>query len=596
MKTNSFLFTAGIVLAMAFTFSCSSDDGEKETGGGQSSPSGELSSSDGGGNGGTLYTCQLATGCIQATISNCSQVGGEIVAVCQEQGSSSSNGETLSSSSNNEETLSSSSITPSSSSEASVSSSSSATPSSSSEVSVSSSSSAILSSSSEALSSSNSFDRAQKAQPVAASNNLNEPKVLKSWRNGNVNWYVIDVGHIDASLIMKTDPINYQGKATIAVSMSETVEESMSNSRTATVSNSVTFFESSTVSKNINDFFDAKAGGKAGWGPFSVEGSVQKTITENYGVEVKVETTQGRTTETSQTVIDGLKTARTNTLTYSIGVRNDPAGCYRYAWYTTNDVYFVISTSSDNQELLSWNTISAPRTGTIQALEYSEKSCFDKDVFDNSPAKGSEIVFAEDFYKRLPPPESKACGSNSYYDNEAFCDTRDNKVYKFVEIGTQTWMAENLNYNASGSACYDNLESNCNKYGRLYDWETAMKACPSGWYVPGIMDWDKLFGYVDDLISTPDFYESPTAGKDLKATSGWNGNGNGTNKFGFAALPGGLRRLDGSFYNAGNYGNWWSAPEYDNGAYNRNMNYNSDVAGWHYYDKNYFFSVRCVKL
>jgi len=162
------------------------------------------------------------------------------------------------------------------------------------------------------------------------------------------------------------------------------------------------------------------------------------------------------------------------------------------------------------------------------------------------------------------------------------------KTYKTVEIGTQTWFAENLNYDpgTGNSACYDNRASNCDIYGRLYDWSTAMGVCPSGWHLPNKnAEWDVLMTAVGG---------SSTAGTKLKAASGWNSNGNGTNDYGFSALPGGYGYSDGDFSNVGSSGNWWSASESDiGGAYSRGMDGN--FASWNGYSKGFLFSVRCVQ-
>jgi uncharacterized protein (TIGR02145 family) len=168
-------------------------------------------------------------------------------------------------------------------------------------------------------------------------------------------------------------------------------------------------------------------------------------------------------------------------------------------------------------------------------------------------------------------------------------DSRDGKKYKTVKAGGKTWMAENLNYQTGNSWCYNNNTGNCSKYGRLYDCNTAKTACPSGWHLPSRQEWNALTAAAGD---------SKTASKKLKAASGWNNNGNGTDDLKFSALPGGNRRNDGRFYGAGNDGSWWTATESKEGngdlAYYRGMHYGEENVYEFNYDWGYGFSVRCV--
>jgi len=189
--------------------------------------------------------------------------------------------------------------------------------------------------------------------------------------------------------------------------------------------------------------------------------------------------------------------------------------------------------------------------------------------------------------------EAKQPADNA--SGESFTDSRDGIVYKTVTIGNQTWIAQNLNYDVQGSKCYGNDESNCQIYGRLYNWSAATKACPTGWHLPSNEEWDILYRSVDGTSGTESPYKSETAGKYLKAKSGWNEGGNGTDNYGFAALPGGLGNSSGGFSSIGNYGNWWSSTEYDGSkSYNHFKSYKHNNAGWESEAKNKLFSVRCV--
>ncbi|MCL2182970.1 MAG: T9SS type A sorting domain-containing protein [Chitinispirillia bacterium] len=172
-----------------------------------------------------------------------------------------------------------------------------------------------------------------------------------------------------------------------------------------------------------------------------------------------------------------------------------------------------------------------------------------------------------------------------------FTDTRDNKTYKWVKIGAQTWMAENLNFSThllGNSWCYNSSPDSCAKYGRLYDWDAAMGACPDGWHLPTSQEWDVLLAAVGG---------ASTAGTMLKSTTGWNNNGNGTDDFGFSALPAGLlRSTNGTFNDAGNGGLWWSATVYSSGsAWCRNMVTGYANVGETYNVKGSGFSARCVR-
>jgi len=214
------------------------------------------------------------------------------------------------------------------------------------------------------------------------------------------------------------------------------------------------------------------------------------------------------------------------------------------------------------------------------------------------------------------------CGSSSSAGGGAASET--------VVIGGKTWQAKNLSVDVPGSKCYaegvsgvsaDSVAKNCAKYGRLYDWATAMALpskcnstlstddaecairtpnhqgiCPSGWHIPSDAEWTALTTAVGG---------ESTAGKHLKAKEGWTDCGpSGSGKanlcedtYNFSALPGGFGDSNGGFLSVGNYGLWWSASEdIAYGAYRRDMYFNNESIIRDYHDKSYYLlSVRCLQ-
>jgi len=162
--------------------------------------------------------------------------------------------------------------------------------------------------------------------------------------------------------------------------------------------------------------------------------------------------------------------------------------------------------------------------------------------------------------------------------------------YESVTIGGKIWMKKNLNIETADSWCHGDNTSNCDKYGRLYTWAAANAACQSiKWQLPTIYDWKALVSAAGDDNS---------AGNLLKSKSGWVDDGNGTDSYGFSALPGGSRYSNGVFdNNAGYNGYWWTATEYtgNDSSYYRDMHYGNGGVSEQIENKSRGFSVRCVK-
>ncbi len=214
----------------------------------------------------------------------------------------------------------------------------------------------------------------------------------------------------------------------------------------------------------------------------------------------------------------------------------------------------------------------------------------------------------------------------------------DGNFYSTVIIGEQEWMAENLKttkyrngipieYPGTNNNAWENNSIGAygwqendiswkESYGALYNWHAVNNSnglCPTGWHMPSDAEWDELKDY---LVAQgfPNSNAINGAGNALKscrqvssplggdcATSEhprWDYHSThfGTDEFGFSALPGGFRYIDGSYYTTGVYGYWWTATEGSSSeAWGRRLFHVSGEIQRYIFDRNFGFTVRCVK-
>ncbi|MDR1804168.1 MAG: InlB B-repeat-containing protein [Treponema sp.] len=234
---------------------------------------------------------------------------------------------------------------------------------------------------------------ALRAVPVAASSSA--PKVLDSYTDGSKNYYLIDVGYIRNMYVSDVvAPLHYNGITPMSLSRTTVTSTTIAEAMRDTITNSIT--QSNTQSGKVG--LDVAWKNTLGIGKLESQWSVGLKL-EWSGSWTNSNTTT-RSTETS--ITETRSRSESVSISFTIGNNGEPAGYYRYALYSVSDVYFILSTSLDNQELLSWDTVACVRdVSFLPHLDYEANG-----NFDNSPTTGNDITFTEDFYKTLPKPSA----------------------------------------------------------------------------------------------------------------------------------------------------------------------------------------------
>lgn len=264
------------------------------------------------------------------------------------------------------------------------------------------------------------------------------------------------------------------------------------------------------------------------------------------------------------------------------------------------------SEGSSSSQASAKSSSSTSEDPSSSSVTQGSSSSVEEKTSSNSDEESSSSVSGE---------QETTCNGVTYDATTHFCASRSStqeRAYRFVTIGTQTWMAENLNYQTENSWCgggSDKTEGDCATYGRLYTWAAAIGksedecgygqdcnygsikvqgVCPDGWHVPKYDELNDLFTAVGG---------KSTAGQKLKATTLWDAEEGITSEdtYHFAALPAGLY-YKGDFSGVGKFAYFWSASQHNNDdAYVMGLGILGNDATLENQGKNQGFSVRCLK-
>lgn len=257
------------------------------------------------------------------------------------------------------------------------------------------------------------------------------------------------------------------------------------------------------------------------------------------------------------------------------------------------------SSSSAKDVSSSYKASSGETSSSDKASSSSEKASSSSgnvsssggSSFGEAPKSSSSSTSGSSSSKTPESSSSVKSSSSKTHDGKTFVDTRDGKTYRMVTIGSQTWFAENLDYRGGGVTgyCHSGKPENCDKYGSLYDWDNAKKACPNGTHLPTIEELRELLHFVGEDSSAVV----------LMADTGWTRDDGylGTDKYGFAMLPGSYKASGGYGSSLGWCTNMWTASDSAGLVYAVYLGWNLPYASIGLYDlaEGWGMAVRCIE-